>query len=102
VKPLWATVHSKKAVNKGVDHDRVEGEELQKLQSYHMSAIQALTNRRVWQLGLPALAWDIGLYWMSFWMPHVLKSLSSLYFNTLVGFLVVISQLVGLEGMHLS
>jgi ACS family tartrate transporter-like MFS transporter len=76
-------------------------EELQKLQSHHMSAIQALTNRRVWQLGLTALAWDIGLYWMSFWMPQVLKSLSSLYSNTLVGFLVVIPQLVGLVGMVL-
>jgi MFS transporter, ACS family, tartrate transporter len=74
-------------------------EELQKLQSHHMSAVQALTNRRVWQLGLTALAWDIGLYWMSFWMPQVLKSLSSLYSNTLVGFLVVIPQLVGLVGM---
>jgi len=76
-------------------------EELQKWQSHHMSAIQALTNRRVWQLGLTALAWDIGLYWMSFWMPQVLKSLSSLYSNTLVGFLVVIPQLVGLVGMVL-
>jgi MFS transporter, ACS family, tartrate transporter len=76
-------------------------EELQKLQSHHMSAAQALTNRRVWQLGLTALAWDIGLYWMSFWMPQLLKSLSSLYSNTLVGFLVVIPQLVGLVGMVL-
>jgi ACS family tartrate transporter-like MFS transporter len=76
-------------------------EELQKLQSHHMSAVQALTNKRVWQLGLTALAWDIGLYWMSFWMPQVLKSLSSLYSNTLVGFLVVIPQLVGLVGMVL-
>jgi MFS transporter, ACS family, tartrate transporter len=74
-------------------------EELQKLQSHHISAVQALTNRRVWQLGLTALAWDFGLYWMSFWMPQVLKSLSSLYSNTVVGFLVVIPQLVGLVGM---
>lgn len=76
-------------------------EELQKLQSHHMSALKALTNRRVWQLGLTALAWDIGLYWMSFWMPQVLKSLSGMYSNTLVGFLVVIPQLVGLVGMVL-
>jgi ACS family tartrate transporter-like MFS transporter len=76
-------------------------EELQKLQNQRISAVQALTNRRVWQLGLTALAWDIGLYWMSFWMPQVLKSLSSSYSNTLVGFLVVIPQLVGLVGMVL-
>ncbi len=76
-------------------------EELQKLQNQHISAVQALTNRRVWQLGLTALAWDIGLYWMSFWMPQVLKSLSSLYSNTLVGFLVAIPQLMGLVGMVL-
>jgi MFS transporter, ACS family, tartrate transporter len=76
-------------------------EELQKSQNQHISAMQALTNRRVWQLGLTALAWDIGLYWMSFWMPQVLKSLSSLYSNSLVGFLVVIPQLVGLVGMVL-
>lgn len=76
-------------------------EELEKLQNHHISAVQALTNKRVWQLGVTALAWDIGLYWMSFWMPQVLKSLSSLYSNTLVGFLVVIPQLVGLVGMVL-
>jgi MFS transporter, ACS family, tartrate transporter len=76
-------------------------EELQKLQNQHISAVQALTNRRVWHLGLTALAWDIGLYWMSFWMPQVLKSLSNLYSNTLVGFLVVIPQFVGLVGMVL-
>jgi len=76
-------------------------EELQKLQNQRLSAVQALTNRRVWQLGLTALAWDIGLYWMSFWMPQVVKSLSILYSNTLVGFLVVIPQLVGLVGMVL-
>jgi MFS transporter, ACS family, tartrate transporter len=38
---------------------------------------------------------------MSFWMPQVVKSLSILYSNTLVGFLVVIPQLVGLVGMVL-
>ena len=76
-------------------------EELQKLQSHRMSATQALTNRRVWQMGLTAFAWDIGLYWMSFWMPQALKSLSSRYSNTLVGFLVVIPQVVGLVGMVL-
>jgi ACS family tartrate transporter-like MFS transporter len=79
----------------------LKSEELHKLQNQRISAVQALTNRRVWQLGLTALAWNIGLYWMSFWMPQMLKSLSSLYSNTLVGFLVVIPHLVGVVGMVL-
>src|SRR5262249_45392618 len=41
----------------------------------------------------------IGFYWMSFWMPQKLKSLSILYSNTTVGFLVMIPQLAGLIGM---
>jgi MFS transporter, ACS family, tartrate transporter len=76
-------------------------EEQQKLEKQSVSAVQALTSGRVWHLALTALAWDIGLYWMSFWMPQTVKSLSAMYSNTGVGFLVMIPQLVGLMGMIL-
>lgn len=41
----------------------------------------------------------IGLYTLSFWLPQLVKSVSSGYSNSLVGFLVMIPNLVGLLGM---
>lgn len=76
-------------------------EERQKGGLEHASAAQALKNHRVWRLAGTAFLWDVGLYWMSFWMPQKLKSLSALYSNTTVGLLVMIPQLVGLVGMVL-
>ncbi|HUJ20683.1 MAG TPA: MFS transporter [Bryobacteraceae bacterium] len=77
----------------------LEREQQQKPGKHGLSAAQALMSGRVWHIALTAFAWDIGLYWMSFWMPQKLKSLSSLYSNTLVGLLVVIPQLAGLIAM---
>ncbi len=77
----------------------VAREAQRKAASSPASAAGAFTNQRVWHLALTGLAWDIGLYWMSFWMPQKLKSLSSLYSNTTIGLLVMIPQLAGLAAM---
>lgn len=76
-------------------------EEQQKLEKRRVSVGQSLTSGRVWHLALTAFAWDIGLYWMSFWMPQAVKSLSTGYSNTRVGFLVMIPHIAGLVGMIL-
>jgi ACS family tartrate transporter-like MFS transporter len=56
---------------------------------------------RVWHLGLIQFTALIGTYSLSSWMPQVVKALSSHYSNTVVGWLVVIPQGVGLVSMVL-
>ena len=79
------------------------GEEQQKLQQhqYSYSALQPLANGRVWRLAVIHFGMLVGLYSMSFWMPQLVKSLSSRYSNSMIGLLVMIPNLVGLAGMIL-
>jgi sugar phosphate permease len=76
-------------------------EERQKVQDHQISAVQALANGRVWQLACVLFTLDIGMYSMSFWMPQVVRTLSSRYSNTVVGILVMIPYVVGMMGMIL-
>src|SRR6266699_3429618 len=70
-----------------------EGRE--KLASHNISAGKALLNKRVWHLGLIGFTLNTGMYSMNFWMPKLVKSLSSGYSNSLIGLLVMIPHLVG-------
>jgi ACS family tartrate transporter-like MFS transporter len=76
-------------------------EEEQKQGRRQISAVQALANGRVWHLTCICFTLIIGFYSMNFWMPQVVKSLSSRYSNTLVGFLIMIPYLAGLLAMVL-
>ena len=76
-------------------------EEREKLASHKISAVQALLNRRIWHLGLIGFTLNTGMYTMNFWMPKLVKSLSSGYSNSLIGVLVMIPHLVGLPVMVL-
>jgi ACS family tartrate transporter-like MFS transporter len=58
-------------------------------------------NKRVWHLGLIGFTLNIGMYAISFWMPQLVKSVSSGYSNSLIGLLVMIPHLVGLPVMVL-
>src|SRR5881409_1967308 len=58
-------------------------EEREKLASHKISAVQALMNRRIWHLGLIGFTLNTGMYTMNFWMPKLVKSLSSGYSNSL-------------------
>lgn len=71
-------------------------EERHKGANGNVSALTAFASGRVWHMAITGFLWDIGLYWMNFFMTHKIKSLSSLYSNTTVGLLVVIPQLAGL------
>lgn len=76
----------------------LEREEAQKPRGRH-SAMEGIANGRVWHLVFIYFGMMIGAYTMSFFMPDFVKSLSSRYSNTLVGFLVMIPYLVALIGM---
>jgi MFS transporter, ACS family, tartrate transporter len=71
-------------------------EEGEKLASHNISAMKALMNKRVWHLGLIGFTLNIGMYTLNFWMPQLVKSLSSEVSNSLIGVLVMIPHLVGL------
>src|SRR6267378_4521704 len=74
-------------------------EEQQKLQHRRYSALQALACGRVWHLVLIYFGMMIGSYTLISWAPLLVKSLSSLYSNSMVGLFLPIPYLMGLAGM---
>jgi len=77
----------------------LDREELQKLKQRRYSALQALASGRVWHLVLTYSGMMIGLYALTSWAPQLVKSLSTHYSNSLVGFLLAIPNLVALAAM---
>ncbi len=63
------------------------------------SAIEGMTNFRVWHLAVIYFAMMIGSYTLSFYAPKLVESLSSEYSYSLVGSLVMIPYLAALAGM---
>jgi len=78
---------------------KLRREEQQKLEHRRYSALQALASGRVWHLFLIYFGMMIGLYSFISWAPQLVKSLSSLYSNSMVGLFLPIPYLVGLAGM---
>jgi MFS transporter, ACS family, tartrate transporter len=76
-------------------------EEKEKIGDYSISALRTLAHPRVWHLASALFAFDIALYAMSFYMPQVLKSISSGYSYTAVGILVMVPHFAGLMAMTL-
>ena len=76
-------------------------EDEHKRNKHDISATQALANGRVWHLAAIGFTMTVGLYSISFWMPQLVKSLSSRYSNTAVGLLVTVPNIVGLVSMVL-
>lgn len=76
-------------------------EEQEKGRKHELSAVDALTNVRVWHLAAIGFTLNIGMYSLSFWMPQFVKALSSVYSNTTIGFLVMAPYLTGLLAMIL-
>ena len=71
-------------------------EEEQKRRTHPVSAARALVDGRVWYLACTAFALATALYIVSFWLPHIVRALSSRYSNTTVGLLVMVPNAVGL------
>lgn len=65
------------------------------------SVKQAFSNPRVWFFACIYFLTVVAVYALSFWMPQVIKQLSTLYSNTTVGFLAMIPPLFGLVFMFL-
>src|SRR5207245_2563992 len=57
--------------------EELDQEERGKRRTHEISAVKALTNRRVWHLASIGFTLNIGMYSLSFWMPQFVKSLSS-------------------------
>jgi ACS family tartrate transporter-like MFS transporter len=74
-------------------------EEQQKLEQGRYSVLQALASGRVWRLVLIYFGLTIGINTLQSWSPQLVRSLSSGYSNTVIGFLVMVPSLVGLSAM---
>jgi MFS transporter, ACS family, tartrate transporter len=81
--------------------DELASEELQKGTANKMTVIQALTHKRVWHLTAIYFPGTIGWYTAAFWMPQLIKAISTNYSNTTVGVLVTIPYVVALAAMVL-
>jgi len=79
--------------------EELASEEREKLASHKISAVQALMNRRIWHLGLIGFTLNTAMYGMNYWMPQLVKSLSSGISNSLIGLLLITPHLVGLPVM---
>jgi len=79
--------------------EELQREEQQKLEHCRYSVLQALASGRVWHLVLIYFGMMIGSYALISWAPQLVKSLSSLYSNSMVGFFLPIPHPVGLAGM---
>lgn len=77
----------------------LDREETQKLAEHKYSAMQALASGRVWYLVVIYFGLTIGVSALNSWGPQLVKSLSSQYSNSMVGFLLAIPNLAGLAAM---
>jgi MFS transporter, ACS family, tartrate transporter len=77
----------------------LEREDRMKFQRGRQSALEGITNPRVWHLVAIYFAMMIGSYTLSFFAPQLVKSLSKEFSNSLISHLVVIPYLAALGGM---
>jgi MFS family permease len=68
---------------------------------HSLSALRGLAHPRVWHLASIQFGFTIGFYGMGFYMPQVVKTLSSGYSNTALGVFVMIPYLAGVAAMIL-
>jgi ACS family tartrate transporter-like MFS transporter len=76
-------------------------EEQKKTGGRSISASRALAHPRVWHLACMAFTFQIGSYAIFFYLPQAVRSLSSVYSNTVVGILVMVPYLAALPAMIL-
>jgi len=81
--------------------EELNQEERAKTRTNKISAVKALTNRRVWHLASIGFTLNIGMYSLSFWMPQAVSQLARGYSNTFLGVLVMVPHLVGVVVMVL-
>ena len=76
-------------------------EEEQKVSKSQISVGEALVHGRVWHLTVAYFFALVGMYAMNFWMPQLVKALSTERSNATVGMLVMIPYLAAVAAMIL-
>jgi ACS family tartrate transporter-like MFS transporter len=66
-----------------------------------ISVLRTLVNPSVWHLACAGFCHGFASYTFSFWLPQVMKSVSGGQSNTVVGFAVMIPNVVGMLAMML-
>lgn len=79
----------------------LEREDRQKLKAQSISVARTLVNPRVWHLACIGFGHGFATYTFTFWLPQIMKSVLGGQSNTVVGFVVMIPNLVGLIAMIL-
>ena len=79
----------------------LDSEEQHHLRQRRHSAMEGMTNPRAWHLVFVYFGMMVGNYTINFWLPQLVKSLSSEYSNKVVGYLVMIPFLAAFAGMVL-
>jgi ACS family tartrate transporter-like MFS transporter len=80
---------------------QLESEDRQKLGAQSMSVARTLVSPRVWHLACIGFGHGFAGYTFSFWLPQIMKSVLTGQSNTVVGFVVMIPNLLGLIVMIL-
>jgi len=79
--------------------DQLDREDRQKLGAQSMSVAWTLINPRVWHLACIGFGHGFATYTFTFWLPQIMKSVLGGQSNTVVGFVVMIPNLLGLIAM---
>lgn len=90
----WLTKEEREWLISELDKDHQD-----KKSGQHNGLKEVLSNTRVWRLSFIYLTLVTGLYGIGFWMPTIIKSLSSYATNTQVGLITMIPYIVGGIGM---
>ena len=80
---------------------QLESEDRQKLGAQSMSVARTLVSPKVWHLAWIGFGHGFAGYTFSFWLPQIMKSVLAGQSNTVVGFVVMIPNLLGLIVMIL-
>ena len=79
----------------------LEREEANKVKVKGLSIKDVFRNKLVWRFTFTNTTFVIGMYGISFFMPRIIKSLSSLYTNTQIGLITMIPYFCGALAMVL-
>ena len=82
--------------------DQLEREDRQKLGAQSMSVARILVSPRVWRLACIGFGHGFATYTFAFWLPQIMKLVLGGQSNTVVGFVVMIPNLLGLIAMILA
>jgi len=76
-------------------------EDLERCRSRSLSVMRTLINPKVWHLAGMGFGHGFATYTFTFWLPQIMKSVLSGQSNTVIGFAVMIPNLLGLIAMLL-